>query len=522
MYRRPDLPKGHGEVLTQPPYEEWTAVSGEAAARIAEWDAVVGGLPVAELRRLARREAVATARAFSKRLGVRVADVDDEPALLAMSGHQPELYHTGIWVKAFLLQRFADETGAAAIDLVVDSDSFDAASVTAPCWEPEVARCRQYLAVGSPDTCYACVSPPNAVEIAQFCEAGSHMLSTLPAPAIARHFREFCEHLKSAAADAGDLGELLTIARRRYEAVAGTDYLELPVTRQAATESFLRFVAHVLLDAARFRECYNEALHAFREATGTRSPAQPFPDLAVTEEGMLELPFWFVGGGHRRQMWLRPGERPEIVANGFTLELPALLADAVDALREMDGTIAPKAATLTMFERLFVADLFIHGVGGGRYDAVTDEVIRRYFGIEPPRFTLASMTMYLPLGAHVITDEEIDRAEQRLKRLEHNPDQLLGEVDFDSPAEREQAHRLAEEKARLVRAIAEEGADKKTLGRRIREVNAELAAAMAPLQEQMRHQLDGLRAQRKASDILTDRTYPYCYWSPLEISDKVR
>ena len=126
---------------------------------------------------------------------------------------------------------------------------------------------------------------------------------------------------------------------------------------------------------------------------------------------------------------------------------------------------------LTLFTRMFVADFFIHGVGGGRYDQVTDDVIRRWFGVDPPAFAVASLTMYLPLGAHVATDAEVEAVSMALNRLKHNPDQMLDAVEFESVAERAEMAALADEKSRLVAEIASPGADKKALGKRIREVN---------------------------------------------------
>ena len=38
--------------------------------------------------------------------------------------------------------------------------------------------------------------------------------------------------------------------------------------------------------------------------------------------------------------------------------------------------LRPRALTLTLFARLCVADFFIHGIGGGKYDEVTDRIIR--------------------------------------------------------------------------------------------------------------------------------------------------
>ncbi|MBN2405434.1 MAG: hypothetical protein JXE06_07630, partial [Coriobacteriia bacterium] len=68
----------------------------------------------------------------------------------------------------------------------------------------------------------------------------------------------------------------------------------------------------------------------------------------------------------------------------------------------------------------------------------------------------------------------------------------------------------------------EPGADKKAIGQRIRAVNSRLAAIMAPVVEETEQLLAATRAQKEASEVLTDRTYPYCLWSPQEVMDKVR
>src|SRR5438270_707716 len=64
--------------------------------------------------------------------------------------------------------------------------------------------------------------------------------------------------------------------------------------------------------------------------------------------------------------------------------------------RRNDVRLAPRALTLTMFFRLLLADQFVHGIGGGRYDQVTDDVIHRHFGLEPPRFAVTTATLYFP------------------------------------------------------------------------------------------------------------------------------
>jgi len=518
---RQTTPAGHGEVLTRPAYDEWAGLARTTSAAAVAWDFEIAGLPVGEVRRLARREAVARAREYSERMGVPLRDVPDDPDLLVVTGHQPEFYHPGVWVKDFLLQRLSEDTGAAAIDLVVDSDGFDTLEIHSPCLKPEVRVCRAFLAVGTTDGCFACTPVPDAGDIGEFCRAGAEQLQTLPAPALGRHFAAYCELLQAAAPSARNVAELVTFSRRAYEAAAGTDYLELPVSSMARSRSYAALAAHLALDAQAFADVYNSALHDYRERTGTRSNAQPFPDLG-TADGLVELPLWHIAG-RRATVWARTGEAPALVVEGEVVcDLSGGPAAAVEAILSLGATLAPKALALTMHARLLVADLFIHGVGGGRYDQVTDDVLRRYFGVEPPPFAVASMTMYLPLGAHVVKDEEVEAVAMALNRLRHNPDQMLTEIEFETTAEHDTAVALASEKASLVEAIAAAGADKKAIGARIREVNGELAALLEPFEQELRAELEQLTQLREASEVLTDRTYPFCFWDPREIADKAR
>src|SRR3989442_12865445 len=82
--------------------------------------------------------------------------------------------------------------------------------------------------------------------------------------------------------------------------------------------------------------------------------------------------------------------------------------------------IRPRALTLTAFTRLCLADLFVHGVGGGRYDRVTDAVIREYFGLEPPAYAVTTATMHLPLQGYD-AGEERQAVRPRLPEIQPNP-----------------------------------------------------------------------------------------------------
>jgi hypothetical protein len=139
-----------------------------------------------------------------------------------------------------------------------------------------------------------------------------------------------------------------------------------------------------------------------------------------------------------------------------------------------------------MFLRLFVADQFVHGIGGARYDQVLDRLIEREFGLEPPRFSVTTATLYFP-DAVGRTRACLPCVKQEGHRLRHN---LLGE-----------------EKRKLVAAIAEAPRGSLERAQRFAELHERLGAA-AERDERMRAWESQLGETQKAAEedeVLFDR-----------------
>lgn len=117
-----------------------------------------------------------------------------------------------------------------------------------------------------------------------------------------------------------------------------------------------------------FREIFNTCLDEYRATFRFRYRHFPFPHL---EEN--ELPFWIIRKGRRCRLFAHDMER----------------ADPLKA------PIVPRAATLTIFLRLYRLDIFIHGIGGGNYEWVQDTIIERFFGQQPPPYAITSGTFLL-------------------------------------------------------------------------------------------------------------------------------
>lgn len=515
--------RGDDVVHVEPPFTEWTQLAEDNRRTASGWDFQVGGLDAAVLRQMARAEMLETAAEYTPKLGIPVRGSGSAEALIAATGHQPEIYHPGIWVKDFLLQRFVAESGCTGVDFVVDSDTFSSLSIAVPCMGPSPAKCEQVLVPAERESCYGFARVPSEKAIRRFIDETAEALSTLPEPAPGECFEGFAVALLSAAAEASNLGELLTIARRRYERPTGNDYLEASVLRMCRREAFLRFVAHIAADARRYAGAFNDALREYRAQAGVRSSAQPFPDLRV-EGSAIELPFWLVSGEGREAVWAVERESgTELVSEGRTILLiPAGAGAAAASLASAGIAVAPKASALTAFVRLFCSDIFIHGLGGGRYDRVTDGTIQRYFGIRPPHFVVASMTLYPPLSVESAHDADVALVKSRLNRLAHNPDEFLRENAHEGAKYLDGASALVREKASLVELIAKDGADRKALGARIRFVNAELAELLQPVRTRLEGELRELERKREDAKVFRERTYPYCLWDPCEIAAKVK
>ena len=120
-----------------------------------------------------------------------------------------------------------------------------------------------------------------------------------------------------------------------------------------------------------------------------RSKNHPAPELARRGDS-LEAPVLGVGAGlvQARANVLPTGNCEVLAGNAPLGQLPTRTVRGCRGLEDS----AREHSTLTLFVRLCLADGFIHGIGGGTYDQVTDDIIRRYYGIEPPGYTVVSAT----------------------------------------------------------------------------------------------------------------------------------
>jgi hypothetical protein len=516
------VPRAHRETYLAPPPEEHAAVVDRNRRLLTGGQADMGGRPLAQVRAAARTELVAAARRWTARWGVSTPDWA-EPAPLIVTGHQPQPFHPGVWIKNFVAGDLARAVGGAALNLVVDSDEGRGQVIRLPARGPaggeEVRTAEVALADGSGGAAFE-EQPAAALRRAALRE----VLAAAPAEAVGQAFRTHWAVLEETAACADSLGGAMAAARRVVEEGQGLANLELPVSVLADSCAFRRFLAALLDRHEAFFAAYNDSLGEYRRAYDEENPAQPMPDLS--REGVrLEMPYWvWRAGERRRRLWVEPAEGGGLALAADAERIgrlePAERADLDDAaarladLREDGWKVRPRALALTLLARLVVGDVFVHGLGGALYDRIADALIERFFGMPPPEIIIASATVHLPLEAYPATRATLAEARRAVRDWRYNPGRVMPDIVRDRP----QAQALIEEKRSLIQRRGETRAARHRAWRRIRQVNAALAALCPEGPEAAAARLDRIECELRWNAVLRGRAYPYLLYSPADLA----
>ena len=133
-YRRIRAPRDHGGTLIDPPLADAPRVLADNVALEQTYNYDLQGRSMRDLASAARTDLLADAAGYT----ARYRDVDSPrlpagaPPRIMLSGHQPELFHAGVWFKNFVLSSLAEQAGAVGIHLLIDNDVAMPVSIRVP------------------------------------------------------------------------------------------------------------------------------------------------------------------------------------------------------------------------------------------------------------------------------------------------------------------------------------------------------------------------------------------------------
>jgi hypothetical protein len=532
-------PEESGARLIDPPVESAddapaasieTLVDNNRLLRAA-FDTRIGDLRLWELVAATRREVLTVAAEYtsSYRDIDRPGDMADWIARpIVMGGHQPELFHAGVWLKNSVLDAYARTLSGTAINLVVDTDRCVRTSVGVPVGTPREAHLVEVPFDGP--AAEMAWEERGIVDRDTFDSFGGRacdLLQPLVPDAILRRWWPLAVER---AGECHRVGLALAQARHQLEDRFGLETLELPVSEMVRLPTVMVFMGWLLAHARQLHEAYNAALADHRRARRIRGRARPMPDLVMrtldpAEGPWFEVPWW---------LWSRDDpRRRRVFANAATpgtltlsdmetlrVELP-IAADTspskwVDALSRMEEhalRLRPRAIITTLVARLLVSDAFVHGIGGAAYDQLTDDIVRRLTGCDPPRHAVVSGTLRLPVErlfpemADRDPTAEIADVHRLLRDLEFHPERHLAPIERQP----EEVRELVTQKLRWIDTFPTP-----TLARRrcreIRAANDRLASYTRDFRRDLLSRVGPLAMSVRARSVLGSREFPWCFF----------
>lgn len=510
--RRLRAPRQNGAVVADPALETAGAMIA-ANRRLATSPApLILGRPAHAFRTTARHEAVAAALDYFRQTGEPAPPVA-APSLL-VAGHQPELFHPGVWVKNFALNGLCRAHGSTPLNLIVDNDTAKATTLRLPALAGLQSPWPHPLTLPFDDWTGEVPHEERAVRneslFADLANRAAPVVAGWPfEPMLSAFWREglhWRERTKN-------LGERLAGARRTFERLWGCHNLELPVSRLCATESFAWFAGDLLSKLPRFHQVYNASVRDYRRHYGIRSRNHPVPDLAAGED-WLEAPFWAweKGQQQRSRLWarvtdggieLRVGSEPWPTLPNDRAD-PARLVRAYRELEKRGLKVRSRALTNTLFARLFLADLFIHGIGGGKYDELTDTLLQRHYGVEPPGYLVLTATLLLPLPTYPSRPDTCRRLALEVRDLHYNPQRHLESLQGNGRLEV-----LLAQKQQWIRATPANSTERRERFLILRQLTEQLRAFVAPKGQAQQQALTQAVHEVEANAVLERRDYAF-------------
>jgi hypothetical protein len=513
-----NAPKENGAKLIEPPLQFAGDMAAANRTGVRSVDCDLQGRSLTDLSCEARQQLLAEATAYTR--SYRDVDAPQKSCSIFIAGHQPEMFHPGVWLKNFVLDRLARQHGAVAINLQIDSDAVKSSSARVPTGSIDNPRLEAVpFDRGSTNMPFEQRPILDRAQFESFGDrATKHLEPLVPQPLLKKYWPLAVERSR----ETDSLGACISQARHQLEGQWGLQTLEIPQSRVCDLPAFRWFVAHLLAHLPRFWDIYNSALLEYRREHKVRSSAHPVPELESFDD-WLEAPLWIWSNENptRRPLFVRQRNDELVLSDRAGIEAAISItpdgtaASAIEQLAALAARgirLRTRALITTLAARLLLGDLFMHGIGGAKYDQLTDRIIERFFGLQPPGYLCVSGTLRLPFSAAAPPADEAARKLRRcIRELQFHPERF---VDGNATA----ANHWIAEKGRWV-AIEPTLQNARERCHAIRRANEELQPFVAHLREQWTLDAQRRAKAERSEAILASRAFAFPLFPELALTN---
>ena len=410
-----------------------------------------------------------------------LGDDGDRPVIL--TGHQPIFYTPGILMKDLLADAVARESGGHALNIIVDTDEEEISFTSPDLKNNRLIKNRLDLNRTGVPLKFQKLAAERKNRMHRMLGDLELRMSAIVSPAVTGQVRKWISRTKDIVSDSEmvlDPGVRLREAWERENSVRLTSIYASDLVKSRAFSVFVKMIQD---NSTAFRAAYNQALHDYRKEHRIKNMAQPLPDLDG-ETG--ELPFWAIMGERRTP---------------FTEFMDP---DRYD--------IYPRAVAMTLFCRIFLCDLFIHGRGGGRYDLITDRIFTEFFDCEAAPFSVASATLAV--------ESRADYAVESRSRFEILRD--LRAFQFDPTRFLSPQHSIRLEKEEQIKVFHENPAKRPILHRAFMDLNQRAQSELQGLKRALEEEKIRMNCVAENNAVFCDRNYPFFFYNLQPLMEAVK
>jgi hypothetical protein len=402
--------------------------------------------------------------------------VDFENKPIIANGHQPEFQHPGIVFKDLLIHKIAEHTDGLPLHIVVDTDQFEMVYFYPERLENGFAHLKTLHLKDEANRVYSqsILSEESKKELTEIFQSQIEEAMFFTDMAIQAELIKILNRKIELLKTKQYLYEINELIREEFYQSRSIQIYKINVSELVKLPAFQILVEKIRIHLDDFMSVYNSSLTEYRKVHKIKNHAQPIPNLVSGE-----MPFWILDPQTKKRNVMRVG-------------------DSVD-----NACILPKAVTLTMFLRLFMTDFFIHGKGGGRYEEVSEHIIKDFFQIEAAPYEVASVTMHLNKTKWFsVPDVDEKELELKLRDSEYSPEKFL-----------DPSHPLTLQKKELQSKFKNPDSDKKELHQKISALNEAMANLILPQIEILEKTKSQLSVIQHTNQVFQSRTLPFYYYN---------
>jgi hypothetical protein len=399
------------------------------------------------------------------------------------SGHQVYIFHPGIWAKIIFLNFFKDFE---KIFITNDSDKKTGIFIDIPIFKDKWRKIREYIYFNSDEKTF------EEYDFKKFEEGINHFsknfneMKQFLRDDIKEKIEIFVEKLKE------EKNPVLSLINARKFFEKEKNYKEIRVSEFSKDENFLKFFLYFFYEIERISEIYNESLKEFRILRDIKKEGEPFPFL-LKYENFYEVPFWIIKDGRKRIF----KENKNLYAeNERILKLNFDFEKDFEMVKNLN--IRPRAFTLSIYQRIFLSDFFIHGYGGKKYDELGEIIFEKIFNLKMPECALLTGTFYIFDGNPSNISKKILDLKEKEKNLLKNPEKFIDDE-------------IVKEKMKLIEEI-ENKKNKSEFYEKIREINKKIREKTELILESIRKEIKMLEEKEEEEKVKYFREYPYFYF----------